>query len=153
MKSIERQDHPQEAEPLNLEAAERIGMRVETLTERRYLFGIAQEHSQPFEIPRPTQGVSVEIHVPPSPPIIVEDGSKYPELQASLVLRQPTLNGSPEEGWLPLGGMFEAEASIRDGSLRLYDFDGDLRFHAAGDVLEVRRDRAFPLTVVVREAS
>jgi hypothetical protein len=146
-------EHEPESKPLDPEVAERIGMRVKTFTERRYFFGIEEEHSQPFDVPRPTEGVSVEIHLPPSPTILVEDGSRYPELQASIVLRQPTLEGSPEEGWLPLGGMFEAEASIRDGSLRLYDFDGDLHFHAVKDVLEVRRERVFPLTVTIREAN
>lgn len=138
-------------EQLGPELAERIGMRVDTTTEHRYFFGIEREHNAPFEVPGPQQGASVKIHIPPSPPILVEDGSRYPELQAYTVLRQILPGASAEEGWLPLGGIFDSEGSIRDGSLRLHDFDGDLHVVAEAGIIELERERTYSLVVTVRQ--
>lgn len=131
-----------------------LGICVEYRSDGATAYEILPEHESPFRVPL-GEGRSVDIEIPPNPPIRVLDGQEFPQLDVPLVLVQfEVVARDWRRGWFPLGGKhYDSELYFGEpeSTLVFERPNGDVCVWGNGSCdLSMERTGTFPLYVVVR---
>ena len=130
-------------------------IRVEHRSDGSTVYEVPPEHEPLFfQVPL-DEGRTVDIEIPPNPPVRVMDGREFPQLDAPLVLVQfEVVAQDCRRGWFPLGGEhydYEAYFGDSESALVFERAKGDVGVWTRGPGdLQLQRSGTFPVYVVTR---
>lgn len=131
------------------------GLCVEERSDGSVAYELLASYEGTFRVPLGPER-TVDIEIPPNPPIRVMDGREFSQLDAPFVLVQFEVVAQDwRRGWFPLGGDHydsELEFGEPESTLVFEQPDGGVCVWGDGPYdLEMERTGTFPLYVVVRE--